>query len=166
MAIVEKSESEIYFGNKRTTYANHSIENELVLPIEKYFKNLQKKGENLQRNEKYAYAVLKNLQKFGFKYLTIWEDDEDVTFRIRNGSMDSNWLEVALFKSDEWIEDVRFWTIVVANRVRKKGLGGALVDAVLKEIPPKSYIRVHHDYSNGFWKHIEKKYNDYTWNLW
>jgi len=152
--------------NNKFTYANHYIENTLVLPIEKYVENLQKKGKNLQRSEKYAAAVLKNLQKFAFKFTTIWDDDEDVTFRIRNGSMDSNWLEVALYKREDWIEDVRFWTINVACRVRKTGLGGALVDAVLKEIPKGSYIRVKHDYSNGFWKHIEQKYNDYTWNLW
>ena len=152
--------------NKKFTYANHYIEKTLVLPIEQYFKNLQEKGENLQRNEKYAFAVLKNLQKFAFKNITIWDEDGYVSIRIRNGGMDSNWFEVALFKSDDWMEDVRFWTINVACRVRKTGLGGRLVDAVLKEIPKGSYIRVHHDNSNGFWKHIEQKYNDYTWNLW
>ena len=152
--------------NKEFTYANHYIERTLVLPIEKYFENLQEKGKNLQRSEIYAVAVIKNLQRFAFKYTTIWDEDEYVTICISNDGIKSNCLKIALYKNYEWTEDVRFWAINVACRVRKTGLGGRLVDAVLKEIPPKSYIRVHHDYSNGFWKHIEKKYNDYTWNLW
>jgi len=166
MAIVEKKESEVYFKNKINTYANHYIERRPFLPVEKYFENLQEKGENLQRSEKYAYAITKNLQKFAFKNIIIWDKEEYITICIGNDGIKSNCLKIGLFKNYEWTEDVRFWAIEVAHRVRRRGLGTALVDAVLKEIPKGAYIRVHHDYSNGFWKSIEKKYNDYTWNLW
>jgi hypothetical protein len=137
------------------------------LTAEKLFARLRTSDDEAKLQKglgRYAESVCHNLKTFSLP-IRIFDHKDRICFNIGNSVISglATELDVLLSKDDDY---VCFYSIRVANKKRHKGLGGALVDAVLREIPQGAYIRVHHDGSGGFWEHLRDKYNGYEWNLW
>jgi len=99
-------------------------------------------------------------------YLAASTSKEEVT----PGDKNDSGISLKLYDTPEGIEVV-FYSI---NSVTP-GLGSKMVDACMKvlikykdrlyKVGGIPIIRVHHDWSGGFWEKMQSKYTEFNWNL-